>query len=95
MRDLTALAERRRQLQAASALLRHSLAADAARVGDRVRLAGRVVAIARSGTARRLLRLVVRLAVSRRRRRLVGWVGRLIGAYPLVRPLVARLLRRR
>jgi hypothetical protein len=94
MRDPRTRVARRQELQAASAALRRTLTADVARVGERARLIGRIASIARSSTARRLLGLVVRMAVSRRRRRAVGWFARLVSVYPLLKPLLARLLRR-
>jgi hypothetical protein len=89
------LAQRRAALLQRSRRLRFELAQDAAPLAQRLRLADRILAVDRWDLARMLLSAGTTLFVFRRTRRVLRIAARLLTLYPVVRPLVARLRRRR
>jgi len=86
------LAARRELLLARSERLRLDLGDDAAALAFRFRLADRLVARARSGLARVLLVGGAALVLFGRPRRVVRLAVRLLMFWPVVRPLLPRLV---
>lgn len=89
------LARRRERLLARSALLRESLAADAAVLGGAFPTARRLIAFGGSGKVKTLLLALAALLVLRRPRRVLNLVAQGLAYYPVIEPLVRRLWRRR
>jgi hypothetical protein len=88
------LAERREQLLAQSARLRHELGSEAAELTGRFGLVERIAALGRSPLVRMALSAGATLLFFGRTRRLVGVASRLLVLYPLIRR-VAGLFNRR
>ncbi len=87
------LAARREVLCARSARLRSELADDSGALGVRLRIADRMVAVARSDSGRLLLVGAAALVFFGRPRRVVGLALKLLALWPLLGPLLPRVKR--
>ena len=88
-----ALAARRAELIEESARLRAELAADAGALGMRLRIADRVVAVARSDNGRLILIGLAALLLFGRPRRVLGLALKVLALVPVVMPIVPHLKR--
>ncbi len=88
---LIALAARRRELGEQSGRLRQALGADAFALSRRFSAADRLVAVARSGTARALLIGAAVLVVVGRPRRILAIAVKALALWPLVSTVLPRL----
>jgi hypothetical protein len=87
------LEARRQALRARSARLRGELAEDAGALGVRLRIADRLVAVARSDSGRLLLAAAAALVFFGRPRRIVRLALKGLALWPLVGPLLPHVRR--